>query len=105
MWQLIYRARGFDFLKATVDALLDEPSGEYASGHEISQFELIFQQSPPGTLFSEAVSPKPVDALYHEYRYSDGETILPINGQLEVVGYYVREVPTSEAVKFEKEKL
>ena len=49
----------------------------------------MFQQMPPGSSFHKAGFPVPEGALYHEYRYEDGQTVAPINGRLEVVGYYV----------------
>jgi biotin carboxylase len=104
MWRLITHSRGFDFLKATVAALLGEEPETYLSNDNIEQHELMFQQSPPGGVVSYDGFQVPQDALYHEYRYNESETILPINGRLEVVGYYVRLVSASEATKFEDDK-
>ena len=53
-------------------------------------YELMFQQMPPGRPFSSAEFPVPADALYHEYRYEEGQQVVAVNGRLEVVGYYVR---------------
>jgi hypothetical protein len=89
IWRLMTHACGIDFLALAVARLTGEgvaverrePDGVY---------ELMFQQVPPGTTFRAADFPPPPDALYHEHRYVDGQTVAPINGQLEVVGYYVR---------------
>ena len=43
-----------------------------------------------GQPFSAAAFPVPEDAIYHEYRYDAGQDVRPVNGTLEVVGYYVR---------------
>lgn len=91
VWRVIKAATGVDYLDLAVRGLLGEPVGEAATGREPDGVhELIFQQTPPGQAFRSADFPIPADALYHEYRYEDGEDILPINGRLEVVGYYVR---------------
>ncbi|MDQ6437589.1 ATP-grasp domain-containing protein [Mesorhizobium sp. LHD-90] len=91
MWRLIKHSRGIDFLDGAVKRLTgaavprqdgrDEPGAVY---------ELMFQQMPPGKPFDKSQFPVPADALYHEYRYQQGQPVVPVNGRLEVVGYYVR---------------
>lgn len=91
VWRVIKAATGVDYLDLAVRGLLNEPTDGALDAREPDGiYELIFQQTPPGQPFSKAEFPIPEDALYHEYRYEDGEDILPINGRLEVVGYYVR---------------
>lgn len=104
MWRLIYHARGFDFLAATVDVLLGKAPDLSQRREDISLHELMFQQTPPGSIFQEVDFPVPANALYHEYRYTDGETVLPINGLMDVVGYYVRMTPADEVGKFDADK-
>lgn len=91
IWRLMKLAREVDFLDLAVRRLEGEEVAAAAAGVPAKGvYELMFQQAAPGSIFQASDFPKPDDALYHEYRYEDGETILPINGRLEVVGYYVR---------------
>lgn len=91
IWRLMKLARDVDFLDLAVRRLQGEDVTVAAAGVPADGvYELMFQQSAPGGVFQSRDFAKPEDALYHEYRYEDGETILPINGRLEVVGYYVR---------------
>jgi len=94
IWRLMKLARGVDFLDLSVRRLLGEDVVADAIGVPADGvYELMFQQAQPGAVFRSGDFPKPADSLYHEYRYDDGETILPINGRLEVVGYYIRKRP------------
>lgn len=94
IWRLMKLARDVDFLDLAVRRLEGEDVAAAAAGVPAKGvYELMFQQAAPGSIFQASDFPKPDDALYHEYRYEDGETILPINGRLEVVGYYVRKRP------------
>jgi biotin carboxylase len=90
IWRLMKHACGVDFLELSVRRLLGEkvsaPTGQSPS----AVYELLFQQSPPGGVFRSADFPVPDGVLHHEYRYQDGETVQSVNGQMEVVGYYVR---------------
>ena len=91
MWRLIKEATDRDFLQETIDVLLGETHRtDVATRKDGQNRELIFQQTPPSNLFQLAKFPIPSDKLYHEYRYEDGQEITPINGKLEVVGYFVR---------------
>lgn len=91
MWRCIKHATGVDYLDLAVRHLLDDDIKSGLQRHAPDGvYELIFQQIAPGECFSGQNFPVPDDALYHEYRYSDGDVVLPINGKLEVVGYYVR---------------
>lgn len=96
MWRLVRASRGADKIAMAMDCLTGEaPVETMANNGEGEQIggikELMFQQVPPATAFDPADFPAPADAIYHEYRYAKGETLRPINGILEVVGYYVRE--------------
>lgn len=95
IWQLILAARGYDFMELTIRALTGEALDEVV-GRDTKDavYELMFQQIPTGSVFRKADFPKPPDAIYHEWRYRDGDVVAPINGRLEVVGYYVR--PSAE---------
>lgn len=104
VWRAIDKARGIDFLAATVDVLLGNPVKLQPHDMDAPIYELMFQQTPPNIAFGKEKFPAPGDAQHHEYRYLEGQTVLPVNGQMEVVGYYVRPVGAEEVVKFEDEK-
>lgn len=96
MWRLIRAAEGADLIAMTMDCLTGEgapatlPNGGEGDRHRPIR-ELMFQQMAPGRPFDPAAFPVPGDAIYHEYRYNAGEEVRPVNGTLDVVGYYVRE--------------
>lgn len=96
MWRLIKAARGADLLGMMVDCLTgaapvptlpNEGEGQQKGSAVMA---LMFQQAPPGAIFDRRDFIPPEDAMYHEFRYGDGERIRAVNGSLEVVGYYVR---------------
>ncbi|PKG64333.1 ATPase [Psychrobacter sp. Choline-02u-13] len=94
MWRLIQHATNRSFLVETIEVLLNKhQSMQRVKLKDNKYYELIFQHSQPSQTFEEERFPIPVDALYHEYRYSNGEAINIINGKKEVVGYYVAEFP------------
>jgi biotin carboxylase len=91
MWRLIRATQGVDLIGMAVDALTGEGAvASHQARDDIPAQELMFQQMPPGGPFDPAAFPVPEDASHHEYRYRPGETVRPVNGRLEVVGYYVR---------------
>lgn len=96
MWRLIRAAEGADLIAMTMDCLTGTgapaplPNAGEGDRHRAIK-ELMFQQMPPGKPFDAGAFAAPGDAVYHEYRYDPGEEVRPVNGTLEVVGYYVRE--------------
>ncbi|WP_201588907.1 ATP-grasp domain-containing protein [Psychrobacter fozii] len=92
MWRLIQHATNRSFLVETIEALLNKhQSMQRVQLKDNKYYELIFQHSKPNQTFEDKCFPIPVGALYHEYRYSNGEAINIINGKKEVVGYYISE--------------
>lgn len=96
LWRLMTFACGIDFLDETMKCLLNEPCTVNRRAPE-GMYEMMFFQMPPGTAFRQAAFPAPARSLYHEYRYREGETVLPVNGRWEVVGYYVRPLTADQA--------
>lgn len=91
IWRLMSHARGVDYLDLSVRRLLGEDISSEAGGKTADGvYELMFQQAPPGEIFRSEAFPAPNGVLHHEYRYRDGEEVQPVNGRMEVVGYYVR---------------
>ncbi len=91
MWRLIKASYGADLIEMTVDTLTGKPVNHVAPEYSGPNMELMFQQMPPGGGLDRSRFPKPANAVYHEYRYNDGEAVRAVNGTLEVIGYYVRE--------------
>lgn len=90
MWRLIKEATGHDFLAATIKVLMGEEIKDIQVNLKDNlEYGLFFQQTSPDKRFKIKDFPIPVNTYYHEYRYEDGDKIIPINGRLEVVGYYV----------------
>lgn len=91
MWRLIKAATDIDFLDLAVRRLVGEQIPVQRPRRDAGAvYETQFQQMPPGSPFDPAKFPIPSDAIYHEYRYDPGQAVVPVNGRLEVVGYYVR---------------
>lgn len=90
MWRLIKHATSRNFLTETVEVLLNKhENAQRVELKDSKYYELIFQHSEPSQTFAEEYFPIPAGSLYHEYRYSNGDSINIINGKKEVVGYYV----------------
>lgn len=91
MWRLIEASYGADLIQMTVDCLTGKPVDHIPPEYSGANMELMFQQMPPGERLDQSRFPKPENAVYHEYRYENGEAVRAVNGTLEVIGYYVRE--------------
>ena len=91
MWRLILNATDYNYLEHTVETLL----GKCSLSHKVKLkdnrlYELVFQHAKSGKKFIKKEYPIPENVYYHEYRYNNGDEIIPINGRLEVVGYYTK---------------
>ena len=94
MWRLIKTAYEIDLIELVVDALIsNEPIDVSGMRKNLtSKYKLGFHQCPPDRQFCSSDYPIPHDVCFNEFRYDDGEFVRQINGQLEVVGYYVSTV-------------
>jgi hypothetical protein len=89
MWRLIKTASGVDLLDSSIRCLLGgEPSTLYV-GAGLESHYLGFNLCPPNVDFHHMNYDPPKNAIHLEYYYDEGETVRPINGQLEKVGYYI----------------
>lgn len=88
IWRLLKIARGYDLRQYAIDCLIGNPI-LHTENNDTSKFTLMFHQMKTGERFNEPKSIHPINPLFNEYRYSEGDTIQSINGNLEVVGYYV----------------
>jgi predicted ATP-grasp superfamily ATP-dependent carboligase len=91
IWRLIKTVIGVDLLEASFRLLLGDRDVDLQPRPAKTFCQLTFFLSPPGQIFHEADHPVPPGASYWEYRYRDGEEVRPVNGFMEVVGYYIAE--------------
>lgn len=91
IWRLLLHARNYDLREYTVNCLTGNDAGVAIPCNIPDQpnYTLMFNQMPTGNTFLRERNPVPEGTVYNEYRYKDGEEVQPINGKLEVVGYYV----------------
>jgi len=87
LWRLIQWSTGVDLLKAGLDQLMGETAQNLTSKTPWRSGCLRFFLSPPGKTFRKADIPVPERAVHLEWYYQDGETVRPINGVVEKVGY------------------
>lgn len=91
IWRLIKTVIGVDLLDASFRLLQGDRTIDLQPRPSGTVCQLTFFLNPPGQIFREADHPVPSGALYWEYRYRDGEEVRPVNGFMEVVGYYIAE--------------
>lgn len=92
IWRLIKHVRGVDLREFAIKCLLREKidQSQY-SGNFDGKGVLEFYHLPTTEKFELAKLPVKRNLKYNEYRYTDGQNIVPINGRLEVVGYCIFE--------------
>lgn len=93
MWRLIRTVYGADLLDASIRLLTGDKSFDLGVTREPFASHLNFFLAPPNTVFSRPNHVAPQDTLHLEYYYADGETVRPVNGLLEKVGYYIEREP------------
>lgn len=89
IWRLIKLVGNVDLLDASVRLLTGDKSFALQMSDRFVHSHLNFFFSPPDKEFRVADHPAPEGVSYLEYYYQDGETVRPINGALEKVGYYI----------------
>lgn len=89
IWRLIKLAKGYDLRQYAIDCLTRVKMPDVVSDSLPEKLTLKFHHLPTGSKFSSKKLTLPKDYLYNEFRYKEKETIQPINGRLEVVGYYI----------------
>jgi biotin carboxylase len=99
MWRLIKMASGIDLLDACIRLLEGDRNLSFSKVPAPAAYHLKFFLRPPGQVFY--TQDYPVDAdrnasdFFYEYYYTDGETIRPVNGKLEKVGFYIERLPAA----------
>jgi len=87
IWRLLRFARGYDLREYAIKALLGEIINHNPT--DFGSHSLYFDQINAGKKYYKSLLDKPINSLFHEFRYEDGEEVVKINGRLEVVGYYI----------------
>lgn len=91
IWRLIKHYRGIDLRDYAIKCLLREKidTSNYQQEPKMKRSILEFYHLPTQELFSIDKLVTREHTAYTEYRYKEGDSIVPINGKLEVVGYSV----------------
>lgn len=92
LWRLIREYCGVDLLDCTFRHLLGQPLPSFEKKSGATPLALVFPSGRPGekvNLYSYNIG-RP---LYLEWYYEQGETIRPINGIMEKVGYFIQRLP------------
>ncbi len=89
IWRLIKLAKGYDLCEYAVNLLTNQTIEHTETNTNNELYTLEFHQIKADEVFNESNVPTPPNTLFNEYRYTNGEEVVPINGTLEVVGYYV----------------
>jgi phosphoribosylamine-glycine ligase len=92
IWRLIKIACGVDLIEASFRLLDGNQNINFAIDPQANSYRLMFWHSPERE-YQQKDYPAPPQAVYHEYRYRDGQMIYPGNGYLDVVGYYIEKAP------------
>lgn len=91
LWQLIRAYEGVDLLQLSIAHVLGDPpdpaSFERATAN--GALELSFVCQPPGTRVAPR-PPAPAAQLHEAWYYQPGDTVRPVNGTLEKIGYRIR---------------
>jgi biotin carboxylase len=89
MWRLIKTVSGVDLLDASISYLFGDEPPDLCVKTGLQSHYLGFYFCPSNEIFHRANYILPKDAGHLELYYAEGETVRPINGQLEKVGYYI----------------
>ena len=93
IWRLIKHVRGFDLREYVINILTNETNKKVVSKEiDFKAGVLEFHHIKTNEKFETSKLNILSDVVYNEFRYSDGDDIVPINGRLEVVGYYIYNV-------------
>lgn len=88
IWRMIRFAKSYDLRAYAINLLLKNKIEHKVIDN--GAFTLYFNQLPSGEKFERKnFKINNGKIVFEEYRYKDGEHIVPINGKLEVIGYYI----------------
>lgn len=89
MWRLIKTVSGVDLLDASISYLCGDKPPDLCVKTGLQSHYLGFYFCPPNQEFHRENYIPPENIEHLEFYYAEGETVRPINGQLEKVGYYI----------------
>jgi len=91
IWRLIKETYGMDLLELSFKYLLSTTQTESISSmlKQNGQNKLEFFLSEPGEIFNDNNFEVKPESIFHEFYYSYGDVVLPVNGKLEKVGYQI----------------
>jgi phosphoribosylamine-glycine ligase len=89
IWRLIKFAKAYDLRQYAIDCLT-KTLILHKDNKNNDQYTLAFHHLKTASKFSFDEIKLPEDVVYNEYRYNPGEIVQPINGTLEVVGYFIK---------------
>lgn len=93
IWKLIKHYRGIDLRMYAIKCLLGEKidTSKYIQFPNIKRSVLEFYHLPPKEIFSLDKLNIKRNTAFTQFRYSEGERVLSINGKFEVVGYSIND--------------
>ncbi|MDY3536587.1 ATP-grasp domain-containing protein [Riemerella anatipestifer] len=89
IWRLIKYSRGVDLRELAIKCLLGEKIDISHYAPQSVNKVLEFYHIPTGNSFDIRLLDVKDNTLFTEFRYENGDKIIPINGKLEVVGYSI----------------
>lgn len=90
MWKLLTKYTNVNLMKLTFEHLLDNNISELDKDIEFySPHELVFFCKEPGKVMDQSEFLIPDESEDSFFYYNTGETIRPVNGKYEKVGYYI----------------
>ncbi|MBE6768598.1 MAG: ATP-grasp domain-containing protein [Ruminococcaceae bacterium] len=93
MWKILSMATGINLMKLAFEHLLNGDTSELDKEiGEVKPMELVFWCQKPHTTMDRSTLELPEDALHHFYYYNTGDTIRPVNGRYDKIGYYIRKL-------------
>lgn len=94
MWKLLLHASGMDLMRLTFSHLLKNDVSEIDKFNDgkVEKMELVFFCQEPHTTVDTERLVTPDDAVAHFYYYKTGDTVRPVNGKFEKIGYYIRKI-------------
>lgn len=90
MWKVLRESAGVDLMEWTLRHLVEGSAPEVAGGMlnpPLAPVQLRFHCQEPGTEYDSGRHPSPKTSIERCQYYTDGDTVRPINGRFEKVGY------------------
>lgn len=93
MWNLLNRSCSVNLMRLTFLHLLQDDVSELNNWNgECTPMELVFWCQEPHTVMNRDELELPFDVEDHFYYYETGDTIRPVNGRYDKIGYYIRKL-------------